>query len=46
MNGDKEIDNVNQGSDIGIGWDSSEGLEDDTVHQNVHYLRQYQILMN
>ena len=35
MNSDDEIDNVNQGSDIEIGGDSSE--ESDTDHQIVHY---------
>jgi hypothetical protein len=35
----EEIDNVNQGSYIEIGGDSSEESDDDTVHQNVHYLR-------
>ena len=37
MNSDDEIDNVNQGSDIEMGGDSSEESDDDTVHQNVHY---------
>jgi hypothetical protein len=37
MNSDDEIDNVNQGSDIEIGGDSSKESDDDTVHQNVHY---------
>ena len=37
MNSDDEIDNVNQGSDIEIGGDSSEDSDDDTVHQNFHY---------
>ena len=37
MNSDDEIDNVNQGSDNEIGGDSSEELDDDTVHQNVLY---------
>jgi hypothetical protein len=39
MNSDDEIDNVNQGSDIEIGGEtgSSEEMDDDTVHQNVHY---------
>jgi len=37
MNCDDEIDNVNQGSDIEIGGDSSEESGDDAVHQNVHY---------
>ena len=37
MNSDDVIDNVNQGSDIEIGGDSSEESDDDTVHQNAHY---------
>jgi hypothetical protein len=37
VNSDDEIDNVNQGSDNEIGGDSSEELDDDTVHQNVLY---------
>ena len=37
MISDDEIDNVNQGSDIEIGGDSSEESDDYTVHQNVHY---------
>ena len=35
---DNEIDKVNRGSDIEIDGDSSEELDDNTVHQNVHYL--------
>ena len=37
MNSEDEINNVNQGSDIEIGGDSSEESDDDTVHQNVQY---------
>ena len=37
MISDDEIDNVNQGSDIEIGGDSSEESDDYTVRQNVYY---------
>ena len=37
MNSDDEIDNVNPGSDIEIGGDSSKESDDDTVPQNVRY---------
>jgi hypothetical protein len=35
INSGDKIDNINQDSDIEKGGDSSEELDDDTVHQNV-----------
>ena len=38
INSGDKIDNINQDSDIEKGGDSSEELDDDTVHQNVQFV--------
>jgi hypothetical protein len=38
INSGDKIDNINQDSDIEKGEDSSEELDDDTVHQNVQFV--------